>query len=220
VSRVRRIHVDEIESLPALNGELRWKPVRYALGIDAFGINAYHGENEGDLVVEEHADEHQELYIVLRGRARFQAGGEEFEAPAGTFVLFEPKEKRVAHAAEAGTIVVAVGAESKRFEPSRWEYSFRGWALASLGRHDEGRRAIEDGLERYPDSPELLYDLACVEGLAGNAERAIKPLREAIEREPKLAERARVDDDFAAIRNDPAFESAIAGKPGSGSPGT
>jgi quercetin dioxygenase-like cupin family protein len=217
---MKRIHVDEIESLPALNGELRWKPVRYALGVDAFGINAYHGENEGDLVVEEHADEHQELYVVIRGAARFRTGDEEFDAPAGTFVLFEPHEKRVAHAVEPSTIVVAVGAEAQRFEPSRWEYSFRGWALASLGRQDEGRRAIQDGLERYPDSPELLYDLACVEGLAGNAERAIKPLREAIARDPKLAERAMVDEDFAAIRDDPEFESAIAGKPDSGSAGS
>jgi mannose-6-phosphate isomerase-like protein (cupin superfamily) len=217
---VKRIHVDEIEALPAIGGELQWKPVRYALGVDAFGINAYQGENEGDLVVEEHKDEHQELYVVVRGSARFSAGDEEFDAAAGTFVLLEPGEHRVAHALEPGTVVLAIGAESKRFEPSRWEYSFRGWALASLGRHDEGRRAIQDGLERYPDSPELLYDLACVEALAGDVDRALKPLREAIEREPKLAARAMVDEDFASIRGNPEFESAITRKPDSGSAGS
>src|ERR671935_2582939 len=120
---MKRIHVDEIESLPALGGELQWKPVRHTLGVDAFGINAYHGEKEGDLVVEEHADPHQELYLVLRGRARFRSGEDEFDAPAGTFVLFEPQEHRVAHAAEADTVVVAIGAEAARFEPSGWEYA-------------------------------------------------------------------------------------------------
>ena len=217
---MKRIHVDEIESLPALGGELRWKPVRYALGIDAFGINAYHGENEGDLVVEEHADEHQELYVVVRGSARFEAGGEEFVAPAGTFVLFEPREGRVAHAAEPGTIVVAVGAEAQRFEPSRWEYAFRGWGLARMGRFDEGRRAIEEGLERYPDNARLLYDLACVESLAGETDRATEILREAVARDPSVAEHAMVDPDFAEIRHDAAFESAITGKPESGGSGS
>ena len=117
---MKRLHLDEIESLPALGGLLQWKPVRHTLGISAFGINAYRGEQEGDLVVEEHADPHQELYIVVSGRARFRAGEEEFDAPAGTLVLFEPREHRVAQALEPGTTIVAVGAmrvSSKRSRP-------------------------------------------------------------------------------------------------------
>jgi tetratricopeptide (TPR) repeat protein len=206
---VKRVHVDEIESLPALDGELQWKPVRYTLGVDAFGINAYHGENEGDLVTEEHADVHQELYLVVRGTARFRSGDEEFDAPAGTFVLFEPKEHRVAHASEPGTTIVAIGAEAKRFEPSRWEYSFRAGGLAKLGRYDEARQALEDGREHYPDSWELVYDLACVESLAGNADAALDQLRRAVELDPKAAERAREDPDFDTIRDDPRFAQAI-----------
>ncbi len=214
---MKRIHVDEIETLPALDeGSLQWKPVRHSLGIDAFGINAYHGAKEGDLVVEEHADQHQELYLVLSGRARFEAAGEEFDARAGTFVLLEPNEKRVAHALEPETVIVAVGAEAERFEPSPWEYAFRGWGLAKLGRFDEARRAIDEGLERYPDKPRLLYDLACVEALAGEKERALTSLGEAVRRDAQFAEHARGDPDFASIRDDPEFESAIAGQSGSG----
>jgi tetratricopeptide (TPR) repeat protein len=208
---VKRAHVDEIEALPALDGELQWKPVRHTLGIDAFGINAYYGENEGDLVVEDHRDPHQELYVVVRGRARFRSDEEEFDAPVGTFVLFEPREHRVAHAAEPGTTVVAVGAEANRFEPSRWEYSFRGYGLSKLGRHDDARRAIEEGRERYPDSWQLVYDLACVESLAGDADTALEHLRRAVELDPAAAERAREDPDFDSIRNDPRFASAVAG---------
>jgi hypothetical protein len=206
---VKRVHVDEIEALPALDGELAWKPVRHTLAIDAFGINAYHGEREGDLVVEDHADPHQELYIVIRGRARFRSNDEEFEAPAGTFVLFEPREHRVAHAAEPGTTVVAVGAEAKRFEPSVWEYSFRAYGLAALGRHDEARRALEDGLARNADEPRLLYDLACIESLAGHRDAALEHLRAAIARTPQLAERAQKDRDFDAVRDDTRFAEVV-----------
>ena len=216
---MKRIHVDEIESLPALDGHLQWKPVRHTLGIDAFGINAYAGD-EGDLVVEEHADDHQELYLVVRGRARFRAAEEEFDAPAGTLVLLEPGEKRIAHAADPGTVVVAVGAESKRFEPSRWEYGFRAGGLARLRRFDEARRAIDEGLERYPGDPRLLYDLACVEALAGDKARALERLQEAIAREPRFGEYARNDPDFDSVRDDADFESAIAGQPSAGSSGS
>jgi tetratricopeptide (TPR) repeat protein len=209
---VKRAHVDEIASLPAIDGELEWKPVRHTLGVNAFGINAYHGEQEGDLVVEEHRDPHQELYLVVRGTARFRADEEEFDAPAGTFVLFEPKEHRVAHAAEPGTTVVAIGAEAERFEPSRWEYSFRAAGLAKLGRYDEARQALAEGRERYPDSWELVYDLGCIESLVGDADAALELLTQAVGLDPKAAERASEDPDFDSIRDDPRFASAVAGE--------
>lgn len=202
---MKKMHVDEIESLPITYLDLQWKPVRHALGITAFGINAYHGENEGDLVVEEHADRHQELYLVARGRARFRSGEEEFDAPAGTFVLFEPQEHRVAHAAEPGTTVVAIGAEADRFEPSAWEYAFRGKALFDLGRHDEARAAAEDGLRRYPDRADIVFTHACVEAAAGNRDAALEDLRQAVALYPDCAQWAREERAFDPIRDDPRF---------------
>lgn len=211
---MKRVHVDEIESLPIAPGEpLAWKPVRYSLGVDAFGINAYHGEKEGDLVVEDHADRHQELYLVLRGAARFRAGEEEFDAPAGTFVLLQPGEQRVARATEPDTFVVAVGAEAKRFDPSEWEFSFRAYALSALGRREEAFEALDEGMAQYPESGRLLYDRACLEALAGDRDAALEHLRDAIQRRPELAELARGDEDFASICSDPRFESAVTGKP-------
>jgi tetratricopeptide (TPR) repeat protein len=212
---VKRVHVDDIDTLPALNGELQWKPVRYTLGVDAFGINAYRGESAGDLVVEEHEDPHQELYLVVRGAARFRSGEEEFDAPAGTFVLFEPREHRIAHATEPDTVIVAVGAEAKRFEPSRWEYAFRASGLARLGRLDAARRALEEGFERYPDDANLFYERACVEARAGETDRAFAALDDAIGREPKLGKHARDDPDFESLRGDDRF-SALTGQPDAG----
>lgn len=205
---MRKLHVDDIETLPLTWLELQWKPVRHALGIDAFGINAYHGENEGDLVVEEHTDRHQELYLVLRGRARFRSGDEEFDAPAGTFFVFEPQEQRVAHAAEAGTTVVAVGAEAKRFEPSAWEYAFRGKALFDLGRLTEARQTVEEGLARYPERADLYYGRACVDAASGDRDAALENLRQAVELHPPVAEWARDEQAFDPIRDDPRFPAS------------
>ena len=195
---MKRVHLDEIESLPALGGELRWKPVRYTLGVDAFGINAYRAESAGDLVVEDHEDPHQELYVVVSGSARFSVEGEEFDAPAGTLVLLAPGEHRVAHAAEPGTTVLAVGAEAERFEPSAWEYSFRAAGLIDLGRLDDARRALAEGRERYPDVP-YHFQSARLAAAEGDAESAREHLRRAEDADPTAAERASQDPLLAGL---------------------
>ena len=84
---MRIVQLDEFDALPVLGGTLRWLPIRHELGIDAFGINAYVGHNVGDLVVEDHEDDHQELYVVLTGAAQFRSGEQEFDAPAGSHVV-------------------------------------------------------------------------------------------------------------------------------------
>jgi quercetin dioxygenase-like cupin family protein len=195
---MKRVHLDEIESLPALGGELRWKPVRYTLGVDAVGLNAYRAERAGDLVVEDHEDPHQELYVVVSGSARFNVEGEEFDAPAGTLVLLAPGEHRVAHAAEPGTTVLAVGAEAERFEPSAWEYSFRAAGLIDLGRLDDARRALAEGRERYPDIP-YHFQTARLAAAEGDAESARGHLRRAEDADPTAAERARQDPLLAGL---------------------
>src|SRR5436190_17912864 len=75
-------HVDELEELPINNAEFVWRPVRRRFGITAFGTNAYTGK-AGQRVVEEHyeRDNHQEMYVVLRGRATFTLGDDEVDAP-------------------------------------------------------------------------------------------------------------------------------------------
>ena len=198
---MKRLHLDEIESMPLTWLGLDWRPVRHALGITAFGINAYHGAQAGDLVVEEHSDPHQELYVVLRGSARFRAGDEEFDAPAGTLVLLEPEEHRVAHGAEPGTVVLAIGAESKRFEPSAWEYGFRGRALFDLRRAEEAWEAIEQGLERYPDRGLLVFTRAVLNAERGDEEAALADLRRAIEIYPAFAEWAQQEPALASVRD-------------------
>ena len=120
---LRVTRVDEIPVAPTPVEEgLEWHPVRNHLGITAFGTNAYVGRAAGDLVVEDHdEDEHEELYVVLAGTARFTVDGETFDAPQGTLVLVTPPSQRVATAAEANTTVLAVGGPGDGFQVSEWE---------------------------------------------------------------------------------------------------
>ena len=57
------------------NGTLLWRRLfRRTLDVGAFGINAYVARNAGDDVVEEHTERslgHEEVYVVLSGRATF-----------------------------------------------------------------------------------------------------------------------------------------------------
>jgi hypothetical protein len=104
---------------------LDWRPVRDHLGISAFGVNAFVGAAAGDLMIEEHdelAAGHEELYVVLRGAARFVVDGEEHEVPAGGLVLVAPPASRTAFAARDDSAVLVVGATPGRaFEISEWE---------------------------------------------------------------------------------------------------
>ena len=121
------VHVDEVPVEPSPVDGLEWHAVRHHLGIRAFGTNAYTGHAPGDLVIEPHdEDEAEELYVVVRGAARFTVDDDTFDAPAGTLVLVTPPSHRVAHAVEAETTVLAIGGVPGRaHEISEWEARWR-----------------------------------------------------------------------------------------------
>jgi uncharacterized cupin superfamily protein len=104
---------------------LDWRPVRDHLGITAFGVNAFIGAHAGDRVVELHDEQalgHEELYVVVRGAARFVIDGGEHAVAAGTVVLVPAQSTREAFATEPDTTVLAVGAAPGRpFSVSPWE---------------------------------------------------------------------------------------------------
>jgi quercetin dioxygenase-like cupin family protein len=211
-------HVDELEELPVNKGEFVWRPVRRRFGITAFGTNAYTGK-AGQRVIEEHTEEggHEELYVVLRGRATFTLDGDEIDAPAGTLVFARPGTKRGAIAAEDGTAVLGIGAKpGVVFEPSSWEDFFAAGAYADLGEWDKGRALMEAALAARPDDWRGHYNFACLLALNGDPEAAVAELQRAHELEPtEVAQYARKDPDFESIRDDPRY-SAIAGEADAG----
>ena len=100
------------------------RPVRHHLGIRAFGTNAWTAAKVGDRLMPEHEEDpgSEELYVVLRGHARFEVDGESVDAPSGTLVFVEPETNRTAFAVEPDTAVIAVGSKvGKPYEVGGWE---------------------------------------------------------------------------------------------------
>src|SRR6266536_5717362 len=204
-------HIDELEELPINNGEFVWRPVRRRFGITAFGTNAYTGD-AGQRVIEEHAepDNHQEMYVVLRGRATFTLDEDEVDAPAGTIVFARPGTKRGAIAAEDATAVLAVGAKpGVVFEPSLWEDVFAAFSYAEQGQLEEGRVLVQQAIDRSPDAWQGYYNSACIEARFGDKDKAIAQLTRSVELDAEATKKAADGDtDLDSIRDRPDYPAS------------
>lgn len=207
------MRLEDIEAIPG-PGTLTWRPVRLTLGVEAFGTNAYTAEKAGVDVVEPHTESpelgHQEMYFVASGRARFILDGEEHDAPAGTYVFVpDTATHRHAIAEEAGTTVLSFGGPPV-FKPSAWEWTFR---ASKLKKTDPGaaRALLDEGLQAWPESPSILYEIACWEATQGDREAALDALGKALEREPRMRQYLDDDDDLSSLREDPAFTKLASG---------
>jgi hypothetical protein len=204
------VHIDELELIPVGDRGLQWRPVRSRFGIRAFGTNAYTADVGGE-IVEEHTEStygHEEMYVVLRGRATFTLDGEEVDAPAGTIVhLPDPSVRRAAVAAEPETAVLAVGAKpGEAFQPSPWELGFRGAQMEP----SEAVAYVEEHMGEYPDAAATHYNLACFRALAGDPEGALDALERAAEMDPESVRTwGKNDSDLDSIRDDPRFKEAV-----------
>lgn len=215
MSGYRVARLDEIDEID--DGRCPFRPVRHHLGISAFGVNAWTARDAGDRIINEHDEDepggHEELYVVTKGRATFEIDGEKVDAPEGTLVFLPPGPKRTAFAEEAGTtILVLGGTPGEPYVVHGWEI----WAPANrYYRSGEYERIIEmmkPTVEEHPDYPGPLYNLACVESLAGHKADALEHLRAAVERWPQAGDLAREDSDFDAIREEPGFKELVARK--------
>jgi tetratricopeptide (TPR) repeat protein len=206
------VSLDDIETIAVVNGTLLWRPVRRTLDIGAFGINAYVAPNAGDDVVEEHSEQalgHEEIYLVLAGRATFTLDGETVDAPAGTLVFVrDPAIKRHARAEEPNTSVLAVGGPREdAYVPSPWEDFFAAERHRAAGDYEAYAAELSDALERRPDHAATLYNAACAEALVGRKDEALAHLRRAIELQPAFGEHAQQDEDLASLRGLPGWPS-------------
>jgi len=204
------VHIDELDAIEMPDGFV-WRPVRRRFGIKAFGTNAYTPGASGQ-IVEEHTENvlgHEEIYLVLRGRVRFTVGDDEHELGPGQLVYVrDPSLRRAGVALTDDAAVLAVGGKpGAPHEVSAWEYTFAASPHLRAGRFDEARELLHEGLEAKPGSPAILYDLACVEALAGESDRALELLNESVAADARFREYAQTDDDFASIRDDPRFPS-------------
>ncbi|MGZ4315490.1 MAG: TPR end-of-group domain-containing protein [Gaiellaceae bacterium] len=198
-----------ISEITRANG---WAPLRAQLGAQAFGINAW-TKDAGEPLVGEHSEQrsgHEELYLVIAGRATFTVDGEERDAPPGTAVLVAPSEQRSAVAVEDGTTILVVGGRAGAvYRPRSWETNGQVFPLFGEGRIEEAREILLGVSEDYEDVEAIEYNLACCEARLGDPEKAFAYLRRALEGREYLVELARDDDDLASLRGDPRLAELL-----------
>jgi mannose-6-phosphate isomerase-like protein (cupin superfamily) len=172
-----------------LSAGLRWHPLRPLLGIRAIGVSAYSAREAGETVIEPHVEategrDHEELYVVIAGGARFKLDGEAVNARPGTLVLVRPGTHREAAATEPGTLVLAVGGPPT-FEPAGSEWL----ELARPHFESDPARAealLDRGIEEIPDSAAVPFGRALLAATNGRTDEALDALRLAIDRDARL----------------------------------
>ena len=105
------VHLSDVPEHAIADG--RWQPLNERLGIRNFGINAVamNPGEDADIDHDEAESGHQEVYVVVAGRAAFQLGDEQVEAGPGDVVAVpDPAERRNYWALEPATRIVCLGA--------------------------------------------------------------------------------------------------------------
>lgn len=206
----RILDLTTAESFPYhQRGGQKLLPIQRPLDYRVAGINGWSGD-PGEGLVPEHEEDsgHEELYVVVRGRARFTVDGNDVEAPAGTLIHVKPGERRVAVSEEAGTIVVAVGAAiGEVYQPTAWSDFVIGDHYRREGRIEEGRAAVRRLLETEPGNWAAPYNVACYEALAGDNDAAFAFLQQAMQIDTQAVRNyAPGDSDLDALHEDPRWK--------------
>jgi tetratricopeptide (TPR) repeat protein len=189
-----------------------WSPIRKHFDVQSFGVNAWTASEAAAEIIGEHDEQpsgHEELYVVIAGRATFTVDGEEVDAPTGTLLFVrDPAAKRRAVAVEPDTTVLTLGGRPGQvFRPRDWETNAEVFPMFAEERHEEAKQFLLANLDRYEDNGLLHYNLACAEAQLGETDSALEHLAAALEQRPDLAENARDDSDLDPIRGDPRFPS-------------
>jgi uncharacterized cupin superfamily protein len=107
----RKLNLAEVPETVIASG--RWQPLNDRLGITHFGISAVAIDPGDDFdIAHDEADcGHQEVYVVVSGRAGFRLGDEQVEAGPGDVVAVpDPAQTRDYWALEPGTRIICLGA--------------------------------------------------------------------------------------------------------------
>jgi hypothetical protein len=204
------LSLDDLDRVPYRGSGQVLRPLRRRLGFRPFGVNVWSADAAGDKVIPPHEEDsgHEELYVVVRGTARFTLDKETFDAPAGTLVHAPAGTFREATAVEAGTMVLAAGAKAgEAFVPGGWEDVHIAFAHLEAGDAAAGRAIMEEALAQPEEAWGRQYNLACYLALAGETDAAFEHLGIAVE-----LDRAKVmkwlphDDDLDPLRDDPRFQ--------------
>ncbi len=154
---------------------------------------------------------------MLDGKVTFEVDGEAVDAPPGTLVFVGPEARR--KATGDGTVLVVGATPGEAYSGIDWgdAWPFHSESMTAYGeqRYADALEAVRGALEHLPDHAGLHYNYACFATLAGDtSDDTFAHLRRSVELRPRFREDARRDDDFAAVRDDPRFEQALAERAG------
>jgi tetratricopeptide (TPR) repeat protein len=85
----------------------------------------------------------------------------------------------------------------------------QGVALMNLGRWDEAREHLDRARKAAPKADHVVYAMAALDCLTGEADSAMENLRIAIQLRPENRYHARNDEDFAFLQEDPRFTELL-----------
>jgi tetratricopeptide (TPR) repeat protein len=93
-------------------------------------------------------------------------------------------------------------------KPSEDHYT-QGVALMNLGRWDEAREHLDRARKAAPKADHVVYAMAALDCLTGEADSAMANLKVAIQMRPENRYHARNDEDFAFLQEDPRFTELL-----------
>ena len=85
----------------------------------------------------------------------------------------------------------------------------QGVALMNLGRWDEAREHLDRARKAAPKADHIVYAMAALDCLTGEADSAMQNLKIAIQLRPENRYHARNDEDFAFLQEDPRFTELL-----------
>ena len=90
-----------------------------------------------------------------------------------------------------------------------WDALRRASGRHQPGRYAEGAAILTEAVHDFGEDGTLLYDLACFECLAGDAEAALTHLTRSLALDPGLRGAASGDQDLAALADDARFQALV-----------
>ena len=85
----------------------------------------------------------------------------------------------------------------------------QGVALMNLGRWDEAREHFDRARKAAPKADHIVYAMAALDCLTGEADSAMENLKVAIQLRPENRYHARNDEDFSFLQEDPRFTELL-----------
>jgi tetratricopeptide (TPR) repeat protein len=85
----------------------------------------------------------------------------------------------------------------------------QGVALMNLGRWDESREHLDRARKSAPKADHIVYAMAALDCLTGEADSAMENLKIAIQLRPENRYHARNDEDFKFLQEDPRFTELL-----------